>query len=483
VAACPHGLALKRGGAIVFANPGYARLLGSNSPGELIGKSAAALLQQARRPAGQNGNGSSPRPELHTQEFKFRHRGQAATLEILLDVTERRRLEAQLRESQKMEALGRAVGGLAHDFNNLLTAVMLYCDLLRQGLPAAAAPRRHAEEINLAAQRGAALVRQLLAFARQQVLAPKVLSLNAVVLGMRSMLQRLIGEDIELVTRCAESLGNVKVDPAQMQQVILNLVVNARDAMPAGGKLALETAEVNVDAATARHFHGLRPGRCVRLRVEDTGCGMSPEALAHAFEPFFTTKQKSKGTGLGLAMVYGIVTQSGGGISLESVAGKGTRVTILLPCVGRGVRARRTPPVRRAAARGAETVLLVEDDPAVADSAAQLLQENGYTVLKARDGFEAVRFACEYSGALDLLLCDVVLPGMEGPEVASRLRAQRPDVRVLYMSGFGERGRRAAQTAGGSVLLKPFTEATLTRKVRQVLDRPRAPATAAGKRH
>ncbi len=406
----------------------------------------------------------------------FRHKGKKARFEVLLDVSERRRLEHQLRESQKMEALGRAVGGVAHDFNNLLTAVMLYCDLLAHEVPPGGAPWRHAEEISMAAQRGAALVRQMLAFARQQVLQPKVLSLNTIVLGMKNMLQRLIGEDITLLTRVTERLDNVRVDPAQMQQVVLNLVVNARDAMPAGGKLVIETANITVGAAEARRLPGLRPGRCVRLTVSDTGSGMSKQTLTHIFEPFFTTKEKGKGTGLGLPMVYGIVMQSGGAIAVESQLGKGTRVDILLPRAGRASREGKAAGSESAAIQGpprcgSETVLVVEDDGAVREPAAQLLQEVGYTVLKARDGMDAMRLAVEHTQPIHLLITDVVMPGMSGCELARYLRARRPQMHVLYISGYGEQIRRVTSAEPhAAVLQKPFTQSALTNKVRQVLD-------------
>lgn len=447
-------------------------MLGYESPEDVIGKSAGALLKAARcHSANQNGNGTTCRPEIDTLEFQFRHNGRPVRLEIVRDVTERRRLERQLRESQKMEALGRAVGGVAHDFNNLLTAVMLYCDLLVRELPATGRGHHHAEEINAAARRGAALVRQLLAFARQQVLEPKVLSLNAVLLGMKEMLQRLLGDDIELVTRCSESLGYVKVDPAQIQQVILNLVVNARDAMPAGGTLMIETANVKADAALIRRYDALRPGNCVRLMVADTGRGMDADTLAHVFEPFFTTKEKGRGTGLGLSTVYGIVRQSGGAISIDSNAGKGTRVTILLPCVAKATAKGTAPRKPHASAGGSGTLLLVEADAAIREPAAQLLQKAGYTVLEAGNGFDAMRIICERD-AIQLLICDVALPGISGGEVAQRVRAKWPGTPVLYMSGDGDRARTVADADPGAVILqKPFTQATLTRKVRQQLDR------------
>ncbi len=478
VHACPHGLALQRAGKILFANAGYAHLLGHSSPEAVVGKSAAALLKAAKAAiAKRNGHGGGP--ELESMRFEFRHGKQPVRLEILRDVSARRRLEQQLRESQKMEALGRAVGGVAHDFNNLLTAVMLYCDLLRRELPSIGHARRQADEISLAAQRGASLVRQMLAFARQQVLEPRVVSLNSIVLGMSHMMRRLMGEDIELVTHGSESSGNVRVDPGQMQQVILNLVVNARDAMPAGGKVVMETARVKIDATTAHRHPGLHPGDWVRLTVSDTGCGMDAETLAHACEPFFTTKEQGKGTGLGLPMVYGIVTQSGGTFGLESRPGKGTRATILLPRVAEPARMRRQPRPQDDVPAGSETVLMVEDDAAVREPAAQLLQATGYTVLQARHGREALRLAAKYGAPIHLLICDVVLPGLSGLEVARRLRAEHGELRVLFTSGYGERARGVGGEPGTAILHKPFRQSTLAHRVRQVLDRRVAVLAAA----
>ncbi len=482
--ACPHGLAIERKGVVAFANPAYASLLGFRSAGRVIGKSGASLRRALRSSTAPNGNGN--RPELDSMQMEFAHGAEKLRLEILRDISERRRLEQQLRVSQKMEALGRAVGGVAHDFNNLLTAVMLYCDLLSHQIPPDSTARRHADEINMAAQRGASMVRQMLAFARQQVLQPRRVSLNVIIVGMKNMLQRLIGEDIELVTRCADALGEVKVDPAQMQQVILNLAVNARDAMPGGGTLTVETANVRLSAAASRHYPGLRAGRCVRLTVADTGCGMSRETLAHIFEPFFTTKEKGKGTGLGLPMVYGIVTQSGGAISVDSQEGKGTRVSILLPCAKAG--ARNDTPAFAAdnaqPAHGSGTVLLVEDDASVREPAAEVLRQAGYSVLQAREGREALRVLAQHRGPIHLLITDVIMPCVRGGEIARAIRAQRPGTRVLYMSGYTDELRKlAAAEPGCAVLQKPFTQTALTRKVRQVLDESPALAAAAGRQH
>ncbi len=474
VEACPHGLALQQQGTVRFANPAYARLLGFDSVEDLIGKSPMSLLRAAQRRlaskvASENGNSRKfARPELDTISFIFHHRGHPVRLEILRDVREQRQLQRQLREAQKLEALGRAVGGVAHDFNNLLTALMLYCDLLRHELPPGGRARRHSEEISLAAQRGAALVRQLLAFARQQVLEPKVLSLSSIVLGMRNLLQRMVGEDVEVITRCSEEMDSVKVDPMQMQQVILNLAVNARDAMPGGGRLLLESALV--PARGKGREAGLPSGRWVRLTVADTGCGMSQETLAHVFEPFFTTKEKGKGTGLGLPMVYGVITQSGGKVSIDSRAGEGTRVTVLLPAA-RAARSRVKTGPARTVPGGSETVLLVEDDPAVRDSAAQALAEAGYQVLAASDGHEAARLAAGHEDGIALLLCDLVLPDLTGTEVARRMRMRNPEIAVLYMSGYGDRARGLqAEEPRALILQKPFTQVLLKRKVRELLD-------------
>ena len=388
------------------------------------------------------------------------------------DVTERKRLENQFRQAQKMEAVGRLAGGVAHDFNNLLTIINGYSDLALKRLNPSNPVRGHIEEIREAGDRAASLTLQLLAFSRQQVLAPRVLDLNALVTDVQKMLQRLIREDIDLVVIRDSALGRVKADPSQIEQILLNLAVNARDAMPEGGKLVIETANVELDGAYADSHAAVTPGHYVMLAVSDTGMGMGAETQAHIFEPFFTTKEEGKGTGLGLAMVYGTVKQSGGYIWVYSEPGRGTTFKIYLPRVGgadESVQAS-AAPVRNVA--GSETILLVEDEEAVRALAARILQECGYKVLESMGPKDALQIGHRHKEPIDLLLTDVVLPRMGGRKVAEHLVISRPGMKVLYMSGYTDdvifhRGVLEANTA---FLQKPFTFATLTRKVREVLD-------------
>ncbi len=391
---------------------------------------------------------------------------------ILRDTTERQSLQTQLLQAQKMEAVGRLAGGVAHDFNNLLTAITGYADLLLEDLSVEAAGREEVEEIKKAAHRAAALTRQLLAFSRQQVLATQVLDLNALVGDMEKMLRRLIGEDIDLRTGLARDLGAVQADPGQLEQVIMNLAVNARDAMPHGGKLTIETANAELDGTYAREHVPTEAGRYVMLAVTDTGIGMDEGTKAHLFEPFFTTKEQGKGTGLGLATVYGIVKQSGGYLWVYSEPGKGTTFKIYLPRVEGAPRPAAQPPVAPGSLRGSETILLVEDEAAVRNLTRRVLQGYGYTVLPTEDGQEALRAAHEHHGPIQLLVTDVVMPKMSGRELAQRLGPQRPEMKVLYLSGYTDDAivHHGVLEPGLAFLQKPFTPQTLARKVREVLD-------------
>ena len=390
---------------------------------------------------------------------------------IALDLSDRKQLEAELRQAQKMEAIGRLAGGVAHDFNNLLTVIAGRGELLRYRLPADSPLIRHADLILKTAERAAALTQQLLAFSRKQVLQPKLLDLAAVVAGMEKILRRLIGEDVELRTVSGEGLGVVRADPGQIEQVILNLAVNGRDAMPDGGRLVLETANVTLDEAFARQHAGARAGRYVTLSVSDTGAGMPPEVLAHLFEPFFTTKGVGKGTGLGLATVYGIIKQSGGYITVQSEPGRGARFDIYLPRI-EGASADQDAAPAPEPRPGRETILLVEDQPEVRDLARDILHGYGYTVLEARNGGEALEVWGRHGGQVDLLLTDVVMPQMGGRELADRLLATQRGLRVLYMSGYTDDtlGREGVLDPGRAYLPKPFTSVTLLRRVRDVLD-------------
>jgi two-component system, cell cycle sensor histidine kinase and response regulator CckA len=462
---------VEQAGRVVYANPAYARLVGFSSPGSVIGKCVSELSIAADAHKSRSRDNGSPR-EFDSTRLEFGRGDHPLALYVVRDVTERRRLEQRLRESEKLEALGRLVGGVAHDFNNVLTAITLYSDLLLERTQR----RREAEEIHLAAQRGTSLVRQLLAFTRQQPLAPRLVSLRTIVSGMRGMLQPLLGENIELLSRFNCANDPVRVDPAQMQQVILNLVMNARDAMADGGEIRIATGACTLNGRSSLRHPGLHPGEYVTLSVSDNGCGMDERVRARVFEPFFTTKKVGEGVGLGMSMIYGIVTQSGGAVCVASKPGKGTRVTILLPRCDAvdsseemGARALQMPT-------GSETILVVEDDHAVRSSIAHLLTESGYHVLQARDGEQAIRLARSHNAAIDLLISDVVMPGMSGYDTARQIQTLHRETQALFISGYPAKARMAA--AGVSPLYKPFSRATLAERVREILDH-RPPATVA----
>ena len=392
------------------------------------------------------------------------------------DITDQRRLQTQLVQSQRMEAVGRLAGGIAHDFNNLLTVITTSCDLLLEDLGADDPKRDDVEQVRKAADGATALTRQLLAFSRQQVLAPQIVNLGDVVFGVEKMLRRVIGEDVDLVTVLGSDVGAVKADVGQIEQVLMNLAVNARDAMPTGGKLTIEAANVEHDPDYAREQEAAAVSRFVMLAVSDTGTGMDEATKARIFEPFFTTKEVGKGTGLGLATVYGIVKQSGGFIWVYSEPGLGTTFKIYLPRVdvvaqndGGGATSRAS-----ASERGIETVLLVEDAAAVRAVMHEALVRQGYTVLDAPTGAEALRIAANHAGPIHLLLTDVVMPGLSGRQLADRLAAVRPETKVLYTSGYTDDAvvRHGVLESGIAYLQKPFTMDGLARKVREVLDRP-----------
>jgi two-component system, cell cycle sensor histidine kinase and response regulator CckA len=393
-----------------------------------------------------------------------------AALSVTRDVTERRRLEEQLVQAQRMEAVGRLAGGIAHDFNNLLTGILGYSDILRAGLAEDDPLRADADEVRKAADRAASLTRQLLAFSRRQVLQSRVIDLNKVVEEMERMLRRLIGEDVELVTACAADLGPVEADPGQIEQVIANLVVNARDAMPSGGRLVIETANYEVDQrlASARSAE-MTPGPYVVLSVTDTGVGMDPETQAHLFEPFFTTKDVGKGTGLGLATVYGIVKQSGGFIWVYSEPGHGTSFQIYLPRAEAEVASATDSAVPGTTEEGTETVLVVEDEQLVRNLIAEELSRRGYTVLTAPNGIDALSLAHARDGEVDVVVTDVIMPEMGGLELTQRLATMLPGIRIVYMSGYSELS--VSNDVGPWPLLqKPFNARTLAGKIREVLD-------------
>jgi two-component system cell cycle sensor histidine kinase/response regulator CckA len=389
------------------------------------------------------------------------------------DVTDQRRLQQQVLQSQKMEAVGRLAGGIAHDFNNLLTVITSYSDLLLEDLAPGDAKRDDLEQVRKAADGAAALTRQLLAFSRQQVVEPRVVSLNTVVEGLQKILRRVIGEDIDLTTTLAPDLGAVRADVGQLEQVLMNLAVNARDAMPTGGRLTVETANVEHDPEFARHREAAAVRRFAMLAVSDTGCGMDEATKARIFEPFFTTKEPGKGTGLGLATVYGIVKQAGGFIWVYSEPGQGTSFKIYLPQVEAAAE-RVTAVAGARVPGGTETVLLVEDAAAVRAVTKQVLERQGYTVLEAADGEAAVQLAQRHHGAIHLLLTDVVMPRVSGRDLAQQLGRVRPDLKVLYASGYTDDSvvRHGILESGIAYLQKPFTPESLARKVRDVLDAP-----------
>jgi PAS domain S-box-containing protein len=386
------------------------------------------------------------------------------------DVTERRHLEEQLVQSQKMEAIGTLAGGIAHDFNNLLTAIIGYSQLagarLREGEPL----YKEVEEIRKAGTRAADLTGQLLAFSRKQVLQPKLINVNLIVTNISNMIRRVIGEDIELVCSLASELRQITADPGRIEQVLMNLAVNARDAMPTGGKLLIETANTILDEDYARLHFEVTPGPHVMLAVSDTGCGMDAETVAHMFEPFFTTKDLGKGTGLGLSTVYGIVKQSGGDIGVDSEPGRGTTIKVYLPCAAADAKDE-YEELHQVASSGTETVLLVEDHLQVRILAAKVLRECGYEVLEASSGDEALSVASEYAGRIHLLLTDVVMPNMGGKELAEEIKRTRKDTKILFASGYTGDALllKGVIETRAAFIQKPFTPDTLANKVRQVL--------------
>ena len=456
------------------------------TPGESVGKSAfemyqdhPAILDNLRRALA--GEEFTSVIEVSGMAFETSYAPLMApegeilgVIGVATDVTERRRLEDQLRQAQRMEAIGRLAGGVAHDFNNLLAAVLGHSELMLGRIEPGHPLRRGAEEIQKAAARGAMLTRQLLAFGRKEVVAPRVIDLHAVVAGMDAMLRRLIAEDIQLESVLGPGQVPVRADRGQLEQVILNLVVNARDAMPRGGRITVEVEWVTLDEAYAQSHPTIRPGPHAMLSVTDTGHGMDAETLAHVFEPFFTTKERGKGTGLGLATVYGIVEQSGGHVHAYSEPGIGSTFKVYLPRVDEAIFepevGGQVAPVRG----GSETVLLVEDEDGVRATAREALESNGYTVIEARNGVEALEVYQRHAGRVELLVSDVVMPRMGGGELAQRLSAECPEIRVLFISGYPDDAvvRHGVVEHGSALLQKPFALSDLARKVREVLDAP-----------
>jgi signal transduction histidine kinase/ActR/RegA family two-component response regulator len=401
-------------------------------------------------------------------------------IDVASDISERRSLETQLRHAQRMEAVGRLAGGVAHDFNNLLAAILGHGELMLSDLPPDHPLRRNAEEIQKAGVRGAMLTRQLLAFSRKEVLAPGVIDLNAVMLALDELLNRLIGEDIELVTVPAMAPVRTRADRGQMEQIMMNLAINARDAMPTGGRLTIEITSAELDDVYARQHARVKPGRYAVIAVSDTGVGMDSDTLAHAFEPFFTTKEQGKGTGLGLSTVYGIAEQAGGHVWAFSEPGVGTTFKVHLPEVRDAEEHATELTSRKPAARGAETLLLVEDEDSVRSLAREVLESQGYRVIEAEDGVEALRVAAAHDGPIQMLVTDVVMPRMGGGELAEKLAGMRPGIRVLFVSGYTDDSiiRHGVRERSSAFLQKPFALDAFAARVREVLDAP-APEDAA----
>ncbi|HEV8540143.1 MAG TPA: PAS domain S-box protein [Nitrospiraceae bacterium] len=487
----PDAIYINRGGKIVFINSAGVRLFGATSPEQIIGRSPLDFvhpdyhqvvverirrLLEMRQPAplieekmvrldGSTG-------DIEVTASPFTDHGETAILVVLRDITERKRLEEQLRQSQKMEAIGKLAGGIAHDFNNLLTVILGHSQLLLAALGREHPLLYQVEAIKSAGERTATLTNQLLAFSRKQMIQPRVLDLNQVVADMKRMLQPLIGEDIILATELAGDLWPIKSDLGQVEQVIMNLAVNARDAMVRGGTLTITTANVVLDDASVRHHVGAMPGAYVTLVVKDTGGGMDAETQSRIFEPFFTTKERGKGTGLGLSTVYGVVKQSHGFIEVISGPEQGTAFTIYFPRVEAASAAPRQEVAAPRQRTGSETILLVEDESLVRELVRCMLEGRGYTVLEAGHGEEAVRICETHGGSIDLLLSDVVMPGMNGRELARRAAAMRPELRVLLMSGYTDEviGQREVLEAGMAFVRKPFAPDDLARKIREVLE-------------
>jgi signal transduction histidine kinase/heme-degrading monooxygenase HmoA len=385
---------------------------------------------------------------------------------------ESKRLELELRQAQKMEAIGRLAGGIAHDFNNLLTVIVGYSQMLQEDEAAMGAMREPILQIVAAADRAAALTGQLLTFSRRRATEPRHVDLNGVVSNLERMLRRLLGEDVEVISLLDPACGQIRADPGQIEQAIMNLAVNARDAMPGGGRLVIETASLVVDDALASRHIDLAPGEHAQLTISDTGCGMTAEVQAHLFEPFFTTKEPGKGTGLGLSIVYGIVTQAGGKILVYSEAGKGTTFKLYFPKLQGAGDLQDVAPAAQPPCPGTETILIVEDEKGIREYMRAALGERGYTLLEAMDGVEAMEVARNYRGEISLLLTDVVMPQMGGPELAGRLRELMPGIKVLYMSGYTELRMGGDLGPGERMIQKPFSPTAIAGSVREILDNP-----------
>lgn len=486
-------------GNFVYVSPSYKEMLGYGAD-DLLGRSLFSLIHPDERgPVREKFSRSFEGGHPENLEWRFQHKdgswkvfdavenwihtGQGERQHAVVvsrDLTERKRAEEalrnseeQLRQAQKLEAVGQLAGGVAHDFNNILTVILGYSDILIKKTAEGDPNRSRVEEIKRAAERASSLTRQLLAFSRKQVLQPKPFDLNSLITDMSKMLGRLIGEDIDFAVVLTEDVAEVNADPGQIEQVLMNLVVNARDAMPNGGKITIESTIAEIDSTYAMMHIGIQPGRYVTLAVSDNGVGMDTETKKHIFEPFFTTKEQGKGTGLGLSTVYGIIKQSGGNIWAYSEPGQGTTFKIYLPQVAcTGSVERHFDDAEARVAGGTETILLVEDEPQIREMASEFLSENGYQVLVASSGIEALTILNELSGPVHLILTDVIMPRMNGRELTECIASLRPETKVLYMSGYTNDAvvRHGVLDSGTSFIQKPFSPDALGRKVREVLD-------------
>jgi len=492
-----------REGVIEYVNPAFEALTGY-SPGELMGQTPRVLKsgQQAaelykdlwqtilagnvfrctmvnRKKSGDIFVAEKTVTPLRDNDGRITH-----FVSNDRDITDRRRMENQLQQGQKMDAIGKLAGGVAHDFNNLLMVISSYAELMLDSLAPQHPLRRNVDEIQKASRRAADLTRQLLAFGRKQMQTLQLLDLNLIIEDINKMLPRLIGEDIELVFVPGKKLGRVKADPVQIEQILMNLVANARDAMPKGGKLVIETASIRLDEPYVQEHSIVPPGEYVLLTVTDSGTGIAPEHLLHIFEPFYTTKEEGKGTGLGLATVYGIVKQNSGFIWVYSEPGLGTTFKIYLPRAQQATLALQPTLPLEGCPRGCETLLLAEDEEAVRQSAREFLSLQGYIVLEAANGAEALTLARTYGGPIDLMITDVVMPQMGGAKLAAQLAIDRPDMKVLFVSGYAETTfqRHGEIDVTTHFLQKPFSLKTMARKIREVLDVGRVAAAAASSR-
>jgi len=484
-----EAIIIAQDGLILFANPRVSEILGVPAE-KIVGRPISCLIhpedldmvtayhtkrmQGDQAPAYYEFRALTSAGEivwLENSVVLTKWEGGRAALSFLRDITQQKRLETQLVQSQKMEAVGRLAGGIAHDFNNLLTVITGYVSLILCRLGNENPFHKEMVEIQKAAEKTADLTRQLLAFSRKQVLQPKIVSLNHIVSGMEILLRRLIGEDIELSIVLEKNVPTVMVDPGQIGQIVINLAVNARDAMPKGGKLTIETKIIDLDDSFAQENPSLLHGPHVVLSVSDTGVGMDRETMSKIFEPFFTTKEKGKGTGLGLSTAYGIVNQSRGHISAESIPGKGTTFRIYLPKTD-GIETSSEEVRSEEAGGGEETVLVVEDEPVVRTLVTEILAAKGYPVLSAGSGEEATLLSRDFKGPIHLLVTDVVMTGMNGRDLADRISAERPGIKVLFMSGYTDDaiGHHGVLEDGIEFLSKPFSPATLVNKVRKILD-------------